>query len=63
MVFQNPDDQIFKNKIIDEVMFGPLNIFKDKEKARENAVRALEIVGLKDKMEESPYDLGCRSGS
>ena len=58
MVFQNPDDQIFKNKIIDEVMFGPLNIFKDKEKARENAVRALEIVGLKDKMEESPYDFG-----
>ena len=58
MVFQNPDDQIFKNKIIEEVMFGPLNSFKDKEKARENAVRALEIVGLKDKMEESPYDFG-----
>ena len=26
MVFQNPNDQIFKNKVIDEVMFGPLNV-------------------------------------
>lgn len=33
MVFQNPDDQIFKNKVIDEVMFGPLNIGQSKEEA------------------------------
>lgn len=26
LVFQNPADQIFKHKVIDEVMFGPLNI-------------------------------------
>ena len=25
-VFQNPDDQIFKNRVMDEVMVGPLNI-------------------------------------
>ena len=25
-VFQNPDDQIFKYNVLDEVMFGPLNI-------------------------------------
>ena len=26
MVFQNPNDQIFKNTVLDEVMFGPLQI-------------------------------------
>lgn len=25
-VFQNPDDQIFKYHVMDEIMFGPLNI-------------------------------------
>lgn len=34
-VFQNPDDQIFKYKVIDEIMFGPLNIGMDKEKAKQ----------------------------
>jgi ABC-type iron transport system FetAB ATPase subunit len=32
LVFQNPNDQIFKNKVLDEVMFGPLNIGQDMEK-------------------------------
>ena len=34
-VFQNPDDQIFKYHVIDEVMFGPQNIGMTKEQARE----------------------------
>ena len=46
LVFQNPNDQIFKNKVLDEVMFGPLNIGK-----------ALEMVGLKDLYDKNPYDL------
>lgn len=25
-VFQNPDDQIFKNRVLDEVMVGPVNL-------------------------------------
>ncbi len=57
LVFQNPNDQIFKNKVADEVMFGPLNIGQAPEKAKENALRALEMVGLMDKLEENPYDL------
>jgi len=32
LVFQNPNDQIFKNKVLDEVMFGPLNIGQSMEK-------------------------------
>ncbi|MGC9771042.1 energy-coupling factor ABC transporter ATP-binding protein [Fervidobacterium islandicum] len=57
LVFQNPADQIFKSKVIEEVMFGPMNVFKDKHVAYENSVRALELVGLKGKEEEHPYDL------
>ena len=26
LVFQNPSDQLFKSRVIDEVMFGPLNL-------------------------------------
>lgn len=57
LVFQNPNDQIFKNKVLDEVMFGPLNIGFDNEKAKKSAKEALETVGLGDKEEENPYDL------
>lgn len=57
LVFQNPNDQIFKNKVVDEVMFGPLNIGQAPEKAKESTLRALEMVGLTDKLEENPYDL------
>lgn len=58
LVFQNPNDQIFKNKVIDEVLFGPLNIGMDEKKAYAKAVEALELVGLGDKLSENPYDLG-----
>ena len=34
-VFQNPDDQIFKYHVMDEVMFGPLNIGMSREEAAE----------------------------
>ena len=56
-VFQNPDDQIFKYHVIDEVMFGPQNIGMRKERAREQAVAALKLVGLEQLADENPYDL------
>ena len=56
-VFQNPDDQIFKYHVIDEVMFGPQNIGMTKERAREQAVAALKVVGLEQLADENPYDL------
>src|SRR5690606_16077063 len=37
LIFQNPNDQIFKHKVIDEVMFGPLNIGQSNEEASANA--------------------------
>lgn len=56
-VFQNPDDQIFKYKVLDEVMFGPLNIGMDRETARQKSLQAMELMGLKGKEDENPYDL------
>ncbi len=57
MVFQNPNDQIFKNKVIDEVMFGPQNIGQTEDEARANAMTALRKVGLEHQAEQNPYDL------
>ncbi len=56
-VFQNPDDQIFKYTVIEEVMFGPLNIGMTKEEAEAHAHDALKIVGLDDCCQKNPYDL------
>ncbi len=56
-VFQNPDDQIFKYNVLDEVMFGPVNIGMSREEAREKADRALTLTGLMGKEGENPYDL------
>lgn len=58
MVFQNPNDQIFKNQVLDEVMFGPLQIGMDKETAEKKAMEVLELVGLTEEKHVNPYDLG-----
>ena len=58
LVFQNPNDQIFKNKVIDEVLFGPLNIGMSMAEAKFKAMEALELVGLGTQSAVNPYDLG-----
>ncbi|BBF45007.1 ATPase component STY3233 of energizing module of queuosine-regulated ECF transporter [Lachnospiraceae bacterium KM106-2] len=56
-VFQNPDDQIFKYRVMDEVMFGPLNIGMDRKEAKKKAEEALQLVGLIGVENKNPYDL------
>lgn len=56
-VFQNPDDQIFKYKVLEEVMFGPLNIGMSPAEAEASAHLALQMVGLDHRASENPYDL------
>lgn len=56
-VFQNPDDQIFRNKVLDEVMFGPENLGFAPDAARDAALRALELTGLSHAADRNPYDL------
>lgn len=57
LVFQNPNDQIFKSRVIDEVMFGPLACGQSQDEAKENAKWALELVALSHHSLENPYDL------
>ena len=57
LVFQNPNDQIFKKNVMDEIMFGPLNIGQSPKQAQESSRKALNMVGLYEKKDENPYDL------
>ncbi|WP_349672008.1 energy-coupling factor transporter ATPase [Lacrimispora sp.] len=56
-VFQNPDDQIFKSQVLEEVMVGPLNIGMTRKEGEQRAREALEMVGLLHAEKENPYDL------
>ncbi|MDZ7834562.1 MAG: ABC transporter ATP-binding protein [Alkalibacterium sp.] len=57
LVFQNPNDQIFKTNVLEEVMFGPLMIGFSKDEAEKQARVALQKVELESKTEDNPYDL------
>ena len=56
-VFQNPDDQIFHNEVVDEVRFGPKNMGFDEERAEELTVWAIGLCGIAVYGEENPYNL------
>ncbi len=45
VVFQCSDDQLFAPTVLDDVMFGPLNLGMNTEEAREAALAALAAVG------------------
>ncbi len=52
IVFQDPDTQLFSASVLQEISFGPLNLGLSKEevlKRVNEAMRAAEIVDLKDK--------------
>ena len=46
MLFQDPDDQLFCTTVLEDVAFGPLNLGKTPEEARQQAWKALGEVGL-----------------
>ncbi len=46
LVFQNAEDQLFYPTVLDDVAFGPLNIGKTAQQARELAKKALDEAGL-----------------
>lgn len=45
IVFQQSDDQLFAPTVLDDVMFGPLNLGMDAERAKTAAMEALTTVG------------------
>lgn len=56
-VFQNPDHQIFAERVVDEVSFGPRNFGFPEEAIAERVDRALEAVDLLDSREADPFSL------
>lgn len=58
MVFQFPENQLFEETVIKDVMFGPLNIGIDGDTARRNAERYLSLLGINEaEYEASPFEL------
>ncbi len=56
-VFQNPDDQLFKSTVRDEVRVGPLNLGFPPERVAQQIEAALELLGLTGEAGTNPYDL------
>ncbi|MDD1695874.1 MAG: ATP-binding cassette domain-containing protein [Methanoregula sp.] len=54
VVFQQSDDQLFAPTVLDDVMFGPLNLGMSREAAMDTATEALEAVGAADLVEKLP---------
>jgi cobalt/nickel transport system ATP-binding protein len=54
IVFQQSDDQLFAPTVLDDVMFGPLNMGMSREAAQNAATGALEAVGAADLIEKLP---------
>jgi len=54
VVFQRSDDQLFAPTVLDDVMFGPLNLGMSREAARAAAMEALEAVGAADLVAKLP---------
>ena len=58
MVMQFPERQLFARTVLEDVMYGPLNMGQEKEKAREAALRTLGRLGLDGRLyDRSPFSL------
>lgn len=57
-VFQFPENQLFAETVLDDVMFGPRNLGQTESQAKANAVKALQQVHFPEKFySRSPFDL------
>ncbi|MFX1485974.1 MAG: energy-coupling factor ABC transporter ATP-binding protein [Promethearchaeota archaeon] len=56
-VFQDPNDQIFKNTVEEEVAYGPLNMGFQPEEVMQRVNKALRNVGLEGYNERITYNL------
>ncbi len=58
IAFQNPDRQIFSGRVAREVEFGPRNVGVERRELDARVDEALAAVGLADRRDANPYDLG-----
>jgi energy-coupling factor transport system ATP-binding protein len=56
-LFQNPDHQIFRATVRDEVAFGPGQLGLDAAEAERRVAEALAAVGLRGREDEDPFAL------
>jgi len=54
IVFQRSEDQLFAPTVLDDVMFGPLNLSMSKEDARIVAMESLKAVGAEELVNKMP---------
>jgi cobalt/nickel transport system ATP-binding protein len=54
IVFQRSEDQLFAPTVLDDVMFGPLNMGLPAEQAKKAAIEALDAVGAGDLARKLP---------
>ena len=57
LVFQDPDDQLFCNTVIEDVAFGPLNLGKTAAEARRIALDCLDGSSCDGQAERPPHHL------
>jgi energy-coupling factor transport system ATP-binding protein len=58
LAFQNPDDQLFRSTVEEEVRFGPDNVGASAEEAKRLVASAMGLMGLEAVREKKPHDLG-----
>ncbi len=56
-VFQNPDEQLFARRVVDDVAFGPKNLRFSAEKTSRLVAEALEVTGLSAEAQSHPHHL------
>ena len=58
LVFQYPEHQLFEIDVMSDVCFGPKNQGCSEEECKQRAIKALQLVGLKEEFyHNSPFDL------
>ena len=59
MVFQDSDEQLFMPTVLEDVIFGPLNLGLDPDQALARAQVALQQVGMDAALHRAPYHLSA----
>jgi cobalt/nickel transport system ATP-binding protein len=57
LVFQNPDDQLFMNRVYDDVAFGPRSMKLEENEVERRVKAAMEITNIWQFKDKAPYKL------